>query len=153
MNKSVWTLMVKTPDSRYTHVTLHPDERECLVMLRDAYQNDAHEFEDIPEVPEMWEHWVERYAAHYNLEVVVDKHDVELAPDAYCVARFDTRNFVFEGVGADELEADLALKVAWKRHCEGYPGLADPDLLEESWEDVQHIVYTRSKSYRDSEEM
>jgi hypothetical protein len=151
MNKSVWSLMVRDPQSRYTNLSLHPDERECLLALRDNYDPE-HEFEDVPEVVETWEHWTERFAEFFNLNVTVDQHYVQLAPDSLVVARFETRNYVFEGVGSDELMADLALKLAWKRHCEGYPA-ADPDLLEESWEDVQHLTYTIGKSYRDGSEI
>lgn len=154
MMKQVWTLTVKYPDSPHIHVTAHENERECLLRLRDEF--DPHrEFPDVPESPEVYERWTEHFATAFDLTVVVDKHDVELAPDAFVIARFETPNFAFEGVGSDELMADLALKLAWKRHCDGDPVL-DPSYngyLEECWDDVNHIVYTVGRPYRDGEEL
>lgn len=68
------------------------------------------------------------------------------------IARFPTPNFEFEGVGADEHEALLALSAAWRKHCDQYRE-ADPEYLSEFADSVRVVTYRLGGSYRDNEEL
>lgn len=166
MQNDVWTMVVVTPDGSFGPiVSAHENERECLLALKDREDSEG-EFRPVPDEPDDYDAWVSEFQAFFNFQhLAIERHDVELAPNSYVVARFETRNFEFEGVGSDEFTADLALKVAWKRHCLGSarvegaggpglrPGTARLDYLEENWDDVQHLTYTIGKSYRDGSEI
>jgi len=68
------------------------------------------------------------------------------------IARFETPNFTFEGVGGNEFYARLALVRAWNEHADSREGV-DRDYIVEFWDDIRILRYVHNRGYRDGEQI
>jgi hypothetical protein len=100
--------------------------------------------------PAVQNHWRAQAAPAViaALEVVDAMHALSTT---FVVATVQTAHFEFEGVGADEHEAGLAVQVAWERHARAYD--TELDYARDLANDVTFTTYTIGKSYRDGSEI
>jgi len=72
----------------------------------------------------------------------------------FAIAQVETRNFEFQGVGADEHEARLALRVALEHHRADTPACAWNQFeINDMADEANLTTYTIGKSYRDGSEI
>lgn len=87
MRVEVWTALVKTPDNRYTTVTVHPTEEAAADSLWEKYVGDHYEEGDESYFPKREdvdmdiEDWVRLFGNFFNFEVALDSHIVGDAGD------------------------------------------------------------------------
>lgn len=67
-------------------------------------------------------------------------------------ARFETRNFTFDGYGETEAAAVKALWAGWFAHCDVYTS-ADRELMADDSDDIGVYEFQSGHAYRDNEEI
>jgi len=145
---------VLTSGERKGHVTYVNDHSEHALLL-DIYEANKLEI-DPPDCDHVGpppghdtEWWVETVEDLLNVQIALDEHYVR-TPEVV-VAEFDTPHFAFQGVGADEHMARMALMAGWASHSRTHG--ADQNYLSENRDDVVVRTIEPGKCYRDGEEI